>query len=511
MVQPKSKKIWYFVSFILPCLVLYLLFFIYPFLNGFFVSLTNWDGLTPRVPNIISNQEFETDLMDKLKKDKDKEYLKKFYTYDASSDQWTRKNLSGFETMKLTFIMNKVDYYPANNKPVGLKNYIDIFTGKVKNDFYPRFIDMVYHNKDSDNLPIRIPSDDYEKLIKPKLTPEQVSEFNYYYTFEPVEKKAGNYVFNTEYSITAVKRAIRELPESSAGTFTISMRDVFLRNVKEAVISDNIGVIDGYVSDLAESASLSDSSTAVIENIADDLIRYYKVSCFISDTWVEKAFRMGVIGFTIFFAFFSVIGINVLAFLLALALDTGIKGNKILRTIFFLPNVLSMIIVALIWSSIFSILLPKITGIDLWLSDPKKTPWLLVLIAVWQGCGYYMIVYLAGLQNIPTDVIEAAYIDGVTMWQQFKYITLPLILPAVTISLFLSIANALKTFDLMYAIIGPTGRSTGTIPYVYDIYFDAFAQKQAGLATAKAMLLFVVIFAVTGLQLFLMKRKEVEQ
>ena len=172
---------------------------------------------------------------------------------------------------------------------------------------------------------------------------------------------------------------------------------------------------------------------------------------------------------------------------------------------------MSMIIVALIWSSIFSILLPKITGIDLWLSDPKKTPWLLVLIAVWQGCGYYMIVYLAGLQNIPTDVIEAAYIDGVTMWQQFKYITLPLILPAVTISLFLSIANALKTFDLMYAIIGPTGRSTGTIPYVYDIYFDAFAQKQAGLATAKAMLLFVVIFAVTGLQLFLMKRKEVEQ
>ena len=172
--------------------------------------------------------------MDKLKKDKDKEYLKKFYTYDASSDQWTRKNLSGFETMKLTFIMNKVDYYPANNKPVGLKNYIDIFTGKVKNDFYPRFIDMVYHNKDSDNLPIRIPADDYEKLIKPKLTPEQVSEFNYYYTFEPVEKKAGNYVFNTEYSITAVKRAIRELPESSAGTFTISMRDVFLRNVTGA-------------------------------------------------------------------------------------------------------------------------------------------------------------------------------------------------------------------------------------------------------------------------------------
>ena len=220
--------------------------------------------------------------------------------------------------------------------------------------------------------------------------------------------------------------------------------------------------------------------------------------------------NMGVIGFTLFFAFFSVIGINFVAFCLALALDSGIKGQKIFRTIFFLPNVLSMIIVALIWSMLFVQLLPAVTGIEQWISDSAKTPWLLVLVAVWQGCGYYMIVYLAGLQNIPVDVIEAAKIDGATGWQRFRYVTLPLMIPSLTISLFLSIANALKSFDLIYAMIGSTGYATGTVPFVMDIYFDAFSLKQAGLATAKAMVLFVVIVLVTGIQLFTMKRKEVE-
>ena len=89
-------------------------------------------------------------------------------------------------------------------------------------------------------------------------------------------------------------------------------------------------------------------------------------------------------------------------------------------------------------------------------------------------------------------------------------VTLPLMIPSLTISLFLSIANALKSFDLIYAMIGSTGYATGTVPFVMDIYFDAFSLKQAGLATAKAMVLFVVIVLVTGIQLFTMKRKEVE-
>jgi raffinose/stachyose/melibiose transport system permease protein len=160
---------------------------------------------------------------------------------------------------------------------------------------------------------------------------------------------------------------------------------------------------------------------------------------------------------------------------------------------------------------LFFQLFPKLTGIDQWLSDPAKTPWLIVLVAIWQGAGYYMIVYLAGLQNIPTDVVEAAKIDGAGSWQRFRNITLPLILPAVTISLFLTIANALKNFDMIYAMTSGSAYTFGTVPVVLDIFFDAFARKQAGLATAKAMLLFALIFIITSIQLYVMKKREVEQ
>ncbi|HNQ97662.1 MAG TPA: sugar ABC transporter permease, partial [Treponemataceae bacterium] len=119
--------------------------------------------------------------------------------------------------------------------------------------------------------------------------------------------------------------------------------------------------------------------------------------------------------------------------------------------------------------------------------------------------------YLAGLQNIPTDVLEAARIDGASAFQRFRSITLPLLVPAITISFFLTIANALKSFDLIYAITSGSAYTFGTVPVVLDIYFDAFARKQAGLATAKAMLLFSIIFLVTGIQLYVMKKKEVEQ
>ena len=113
-------------------------------------------------------------------------------------------------------------------------------------------------------------------------------------------------------------------------------------------------------------------------------------------------------------------------------------------------------------------------------------------------------------KNIPTEIIEAAKIDGATGWQRFRFITIPMMIPALTISLFLTIANALKSFDLMYAMVGPTGYATGTVPLVYDIYFQAYSMKESGMATAKAMVLFLAIVLVTGIQLFLMKRKEVE-
>ena len=330
---------------------------------------------------------------------------------------------------------------------------------------------------------------------------------NAYTYFEPLDA----YRLSKEYDEFEITTPLWELDEVLV-TKTVSESDIdsFVRNLKVIALGQDAYSIRKAAVDFIHLHSISDGSRDTVLSVADGMLEAGKLKIALSDNWVVKQRNMGVVGFTLFFAFFSVIGINVVAFALALALDTGLHGQKILRTVFFLPNVLSMIIVALIWNMLFVQLLPALTGVEKWISDPNKTPWLLVVVAVWQGAGYYMIVYLAGLQNIPTEIIEAAKIDGATGWQRFRFITLPMMIPALTISLFLTIANALKSFDLMYAMVGPTGYATGTVPLVYDIYFQAYSMKESGMATAKAMVLFLAIVLVTGIQLFLMKRKEVE-
>jgi raffinose/stachyose/melibiose transport system permease protein len=144
------------------------------------------------------------------------------------------------------------------------------------------------------------------------------------------------------------------------------------------------------------------------------------------------------------------------------------------------------------------------------MGDPAKAPWLIVAVQVWRESGYLMVIYLAGLQTIPADVLEAALIDGTGFWGRLAHITL-LLVPALTVCLFLSLSNSLKCFDLVYAMVGPSGYAVGTVPLVMDIFFDAFAKRLAGLATAKAILLLLAIVLITGTQLTVMKRREVQQ
>ncbi len=314
---------------------------------------------------------------------------------------------------------------------------------------------------------------------------------------------------NAEFDLEDLIWLIPEIDET--GLIPENDASDFMDDVRAAGVSGDKAAFESLVTDFLRSHALEGESRDRVVEGATGLYELGDIKRLFSTKWKSEGFDLGVIGFTLFFTVFSVLGINLLAFLLALALDSGIRGQKVMRSIFFLPNVLSMVIVALIWKMLFFQLFPRLTGIDQWLSDPAKTPWLIVLVAVWQGAGYYMIVYLAGLQNIPTDVVEAATIDGANPWQRFRSITLPLLVPAITISFFLTLANALKSFDLIYAMTSGSAYTFGTVPVVLDIFFDAFARKRAGLATAKAMLLFVIIFAVTGIQLVIMKRKEVEQ
>jgi len=143
-----------------------------------------------------------------------------------------------------------------------------------------------------------------------------------------------------------------------------------------------------------------------------------------------------------------------------------------------------------------------------WLTDPELAPVSVIIVSVWQGLGYIMVIYLAGLQNIPQDVLEAAQIDGAKGITRFKSITLPLLLPALTIAFFITITNSLKTFEIMFALTSG-GPGVATTSYVLNI-FNAYSGNRYGYATAQGILLLLVIMVITFFQLSAMKKKEVE-
>jgi raffinose/stachyose/melibiose transport system permease protein len=230
----------------------------------------------------------------------------------------------------------------------------------------------------------------------------------------------------------------------------------------------------------------------------------------LSKAWYQERLKWGVLLFTLIFVVCNVILVNSIGILLALALDTKMRTRNLLRSIFFIPNVLSMIIVAFVWQLVFRELLPAITPIKEWMMNPDFAPWIVIFVAVWQGVGYYTVIYLAGLQGIPQDIVESAELDGATGPKRFFKIVLPLLVPAITICLFLSIAGALKTFDTIFALYPSNSTSMGIDNITVNIFYDAFRDKHAGLATAKAILLLFVIAAITGTQLAITKRKEVE-
>ncbi len=509
MVEGKSRARLYFVAFLLPAFALYTVFFIYPFVRGFAISLTNWDGLSPRAPNLIDSRVFEDEVLSALDRAADREYLGSVYEPTADGSARRRRSLSGFARRRVESILARAGHESEYNRFVGVKNYADILTGKVSESFYPRTFSQSWFNA-SASLPDRLEGADFERYFLARLTPEERDTFGRFYA--PEGGDSGAYVLDGRFVEFHLEDLIWLIPEvEDAGAIPSEEAGYLVDAVKAASLARDPAAVDAAVEGFVASHSLTDESRASVTAGARGLYSIGEVKLLLANRWSKTGTDLGVVGFTLFFTVCSVIGINVLAFLLALALDSGLSGQRFLRSVFFLPNVLSMIIVALVWKMLFVQLFPRLTGIEQWMSDPGKTPWLIVLVAVWQGAGYYMIVYLAGLQNIPTDVVEAARIDGAGPFQRFRSITLPLLVPALTISLFLTLANALKSFDLIYAMTSGSAYTFGTVPVVLDIYFDAFARKQAGLAAAKAMLLFAVILSVTAVQLSLMKRREVEQ
>lgn len=224
--------------------------------------------------------------------------------------------------------------------------------------------------------------------------------------------------------------------------------------------------------------------------------------------FADKDF-VNAFGFTLKFSVVSISTINVFAFILALALTRKIKGTNLFRTVFFMPNLIGGIILGYIWQQMINAVLLKYE--TTLVANPTYGFWGLVILMNWQMIGYMMIIYVAGLQNVPTDLIEAAQIDGATSLQTLFKVKIPMVMPSITICLFLTVSNSFKLFDQNLALTaGAPSKKTAML--ALDIYNTFYGRNgYEGVGQAKAVLFFIVVAVIALGQLVLTRRKEVEQ
>lgn len=216
--------------------------------------------------------------------------------------------------------------------------------------------------------------------------------------------------------------------------------------------------------------------------------------------------------FTGTFTIMSTVLINVLAFAIALALTKGIKGTNAFRTVFFMPNLIGGIVLGYIWNILINGLL-SILGKPLLALNTTAGYWGLIILMCWQQIGYMMIIYIAGLQSIPSDYLEAARIDGASPWQVLFKIKIPNVMPSITICLFLTLTNSFKLFDQNLALTGGDPNHA-TEMLALNIYQNFYARSGAawkGIGQAKAVVFCLMVIAISLIQLKATRSKEVQQ
>lgn len=212
---------------------------------------------------------------------------------------------------------------------------------------------------------------------------------------------------------------------------------------------------------------------------------------------------------TLAFAIATIIIINIIAFFLAMALTQKLKGTNLFRTVFFMPNLIGGIVLGYIWQLIFSgILVHFNTALNL---NARLGFCGLVILVCWQQIGYMMIIYISGLQAIPTDVMEAAEIDGANGVQKLFRVTLPMMMPSITICTFLTLTNGFKLFDQNLALTGgaPMKQTELMALNIYQTFYGRVGFE--GVGQAKAVIFFLIVIVMAGLQQYFTKSKEVQQ
>ena len=218
---------------------------------------------------------------------------------------------------------------------------------------------------------------------------------------------------------------------------------------------------------------------------------------------------LNALWFTVKFTVVSVITINVIAFVLASILTKGLKATNLFRTVFFMPNLIGGIVLGYIWQLIINGVLQTM-GVTI-TYDAKYGFWGLVILMNWQLIGYMMIIYVAGIQNIPTDLQDASKVDGANRWQTLKNVTIPLVMPSITICLFLTITNSFKLFDQNLALTaGAPSKQTAMLALdIYNTFYGRVGWE--GVGQAKAVIFFIIVALISFIQLGITRKREVEQ
>ncbi|SDI47884.1 carbohydrate ABC transporter permease [Alteribacillus bidgolensis] len=236
----------------------------------------------------------------------------------------------------------------------------------------------------------------------------------------------------------------------------------------------------------------------------DHYMRVFEDQRFISSLW-----------FTIKFSVVTVILLNILGLGLALLVTKQLKSSHLLRTIFFMPNLIGGLILGFIWQFIFISVFSDIGSIfgaeslQGWLSSPATGFWGLVILTSWQMAGYIMIIYIAYLQNIPSELLEAAEVDGANAFQRFRHVLFPLVAPAFTVSMFLTLSTAFKIYDQNLSLTDG-GPYNSTEMVAMNIVNTAFTYNEMAYGQAKAIIFFIFVAAIAITQVYYNKKREVE-
>ncbi|MGM9676072.1 MAG: carbohydrate ABC transporter permease [Butyricicoccus sp.] len=271
------------------------------------------------------------------------------------------------------------------------------------------------------------------------------------------------------------------------------------------VLPTLLAFLIGFVIPFAEGLYLSFCQFTTVGNAKwVGLSNYKKI---FSDASFIHSFK-----FTVAFAVVAIILINVIAFGLALLLTRNLRGTNVFRTVFFMPNLIGGIVLGYIWQILINCVLSQVAQPLLALNSSAGY-WGLIILMCWQQVGYMMIIYIAGLQNIPDDLIEAASIDGASSWTTLWRVKLPMVMPSITICVFLTLTNSFKLFDQNLALTGgdPNHFTEMLALNIYQTFYARAGMQWKGLGQAKAVLFCLLVIVISVLQLRATRSKEVQQ